>query len=378
MEKNLDHLTSEEIETLMQRYYAGESVSKLTKEYGISVRSSNLYKLFPPEVFPNYICEYCDEPLVINRPSKTMKNLPKYERDLYCPVCGHKPFQTHCNCENCQEEERNLQMERLQQIEEVYSKPRTPVDFASLSFENKVFLGAICRALLKENLYEIAPFSNSEVILTPTDILRKKLYSSLIHNQVIAVSPQSTLDAFDIDSEDFPNTFYIYRVTYFLNLIFPANKKDLFTEILDPSYYCPENADEAVILWKEIAVAECIEYLQYQLDKVNFEFTPGEKTYKTFDIILNDFSVSQIYGIIWRAVADASKLYLEKGLSKKHAANSVIGACERYAERAKINGWDLTQYNRIKDLPQSVLSLFYFNRVLGIGEMGFRVPPTIV
>ena len=69
MEKNLDHLTSEEIETLMQRYYAGESVSKLTKEYGISVRSSDLYKLFPPEVFPNYICEYCDEPLVINRPS---------------------------------------------------------------------------------------------------------------------------------------------------------------------------------------------------------------------------------------------------------------------------------------------------------------------
>ena len=48
MEKNLDHLTSEEIETLMQRYYAGESVSKLTKEYGISVRSSNLYKKYIP------------------------------------------------------------------------------------------------------------------------------------------------------------------------------------------------------------------------------------------------------------------------------------------------------------------------------------------
>ena len=82
----------------------------------------------------------------------------------------------------------------------------------------------------------------------------------LIHNQVIAVSPQSPLDAFDIDSEDFPNTFYTYRVTYFLNLIFPANKQDLFTEILDPNYYCPENADEAVMLWKEIAIAECIEW----------------------------------------------------------------------------------------------------------------------
>lgn len=378
MGKDFSHLTSEEIETLMRRYYDGEAVSKLIKEYNISVHASELYKLFPPEVYQNYSCEYCDEFLVINRPSKTTKDFPKYERDLYCPICGHKPFQSHCRCKNCLEEERLLRIEQLEQIQEVYSRARTPVDFSSLSFESKVFLGALCRALLKENLYEIVPYSESEVVLTPTDDLRKKLYSNLIHDQIIAVSPQSPLEAFATDSEDFPNTFYTYKVTYFLNLVFPPNKQDLFTEILNPSYYSADCANEALVLWREIAVAECIEYLQYQLDKVNFEFTPGDKTYKTFEIMLNDFSVSQIYGIIWRAVADASKLYLEKGISKKHAANSVIGACERYAERAKINGWDLTQYNRIKDLPQSELSLFYFNRVLGIGEMGFRVPPTIV
>ena len=315
---------------------------------------------------------------MIDRPSKTRKNFLKYERDLYCPICGHKPFQSHCKCENCLEKERLHQIEQLEQIHEMYSRVRTPVDFFSLSFENKVFLGALCRALLKENLYEITPYSRSEIVLAPTNDLRKKMYSNLIHDQVIAVSPQSPLEAFVTDSEDFPNTFYTYEVTYFLNLVFPANKQDLFTEILNPSYYSVDCADKALTLWKEIAIAECIEYLQYQLNRVNFEFTPGDKTYKTFEIILNDFSVSQIYGIIWRAVADASKLYLEKGISKKHAANSVIGACERYAERAKLNKWDLTQYNRIKDLPQSALSLFYFNRVLSIGEMGFRVPPTFV
>ena len=362
----------------MQRYYNGEAASRLIKEYKLSVRAAELYKLFPPEVYPNYSCEYCDEFLVINRPSKATKDFPKYERDLYCPICGHKPFQAHCRCKNCLEEEQLLRIEQLKQIQEVYSRPRTPVDFSSLSFRNKVFLGTLCRALLKENLYEIAPYSGAEVILAPTDDLRTKIYSDLIHTQIVAVSPQSPLEAFPTDSEDFPNTFYTYKVTYFLNLVFPKNKQNLFTEILNPSYYSADYADEALELWKEIAVAECIEYLQYQLDKVNFEFTPGEKTYKTFEIILNDFSVSQIYGIIWRSVADASKLYLEKGISKKHAANSVIGACERYAERAKINGWDLTQYNRIKDIPQSTLSLFYFNRVLRIGDMGFRVPPTIV
>lgn len=378
MGKDLSHLTSGEIETLMQRYYDGEAVSKLMKEYNITARASELYKLFPPEVYQNYSCEYCDEFLVINRPSKAMKDSPRYERELYCPICGHKPFQSHCTCENCLEEERLLKIEQLGQIKETYSRAKTPVDFFNLSFENKVYLGSLCRALLKENLYEITPYFGAEVVLTPTNALNDKVYSNLIDNQVIVVSPQSTLEAFDIDSEDFPNTFYIYKVTYFLNLVFPPNKHDLFTEILNPSYYSTDCADEALALWKEIAIAECIEYLQYQLSKVNFEFTPGDKTYKTFEIILNDFSISQIYGIIWRAVADASKLYLEKGISKKHAANSVIGSCERYAERAKLNSWDLAQYNRIRDLPQSALSLFYFNRVLGIGDMGFRVPPTFV
>ena len=105
---------------------------------------------------------------------------------------------------------------------------------------------------------------------------------------------------------------------------------------------------------------------------------PQNSGCKTFEILLDDFSVSQIYGIIWKAVADASMLYLEKGITKKHAANSVIGACERYAERAKMNGWALTEYSRIRDLPQSALSSFFFNRVLGIGDMVFKVPPTTV
>jgi hypothetical protein len=378
MGKDLSHLNSSEIESLMRRYYDGEAVSKLLKEYDITVPASGLYKLFPPEVYPNYTCEYCGENLVVNRPPKTMKDALKYERDLYCPACGHQPFQDKCRCEHCIEKERLLEMKQLAQIQEVYSRPRTPVNFSNLSFTNKVFLGALCRALLRENLYEISPYNESEIILTPTPELRKRLYSDLIKNQVVTVSPQSPLSAFDANNESFPNIFYTYEVTYNLNLVLPPIKQELFNEILNPSYYSKSHAAEALALWKEIAIAECIEYLQYQLKAVGFAFSPGEKTHKVFDIILNDFSVSQIYGIIWRAVASASKSYLESSISKKHAANSVIGACERYAENAKINGWDLKQYNRIKDLPQSILSEFYFNRVLSIGDMGFRIPPPIV
>ncbi len=89
----------------------------------------------------------------------------------------------------------------------------------------------------------------------------------MLYNQVIAVSPNSRLEAFVTDSEDFPNRFYTYEVSYYLNLAFPSDKHELFAEISNPSYYSPEYEDEVLALWKEIAVAECIEYLQYQLKK---------------------------------------------------------------------------------------------------------------
>lgn len=378
MYKDLNHLADAEIETLMERYYNGETVSKLIKEYQLAVRSSELYKLFPPEVREDDVCEYCDEYLVRDRLSKNAASWAQSDSDWYCPICNHKPYAHRCRCENCIEEELAMQEFRKKRIEYVYSQNKIPVEFSSLTFEQKVYLGALCRALCKENLFEIKPYSGSKAVLAPTNDLCVQLYKELSRNEIIAVSPTSPVEAFNVDSNDFPNVYYIYRVTYYLNLVFPCDKQDLFTEILNPTYYSAEHEEDALILWKKVAVAECIEYLEYQLNKVGFEFTPGEKTYKTFEILLDDFSVSQIYGIIWKAVADASKLYLERGITKNHAANSVIGACERYGERAKLNGWNLTAYNRIRDLPQSALSSFFFNRVLGIGDMGFTVPPTIV
>ena len=266
MPKDLKHLTIAEIDSLIKRYYAGESVTKLLKEYHLTIRTTELYKLFPPEICENDSCEYCGESLVRDRLSKSASSWMRSNADIYCPVCRHRPYTHSCQCFNCIEKERQLRDYQRQRIKEVYSRKREPVNFD----------------------------------------------------------------------------------------------------------------DSALLLWRKIAVGECLEYLNYQLHRVGFDFTPGEKTYKIFEILLNDFSVSQIYGIIWKAVADASKLYLERSITKKHAANSVIGGCERLGARAKVNGWNMTEYSRIKDLPQSELSAFFFNRVLGIGDMGFKVPPTTV
>lgn len=91
------------------------------------------------------------------------------------------------------------------------------------------------------------------------------------------------------------------------------------------------------LIWKEIALAECIQYLKYQMEKVNFNFNPGEKTISIFDDFSNDFSTSQVYGIIYKGITSSTRYFQEHKVSRQLAANSVIGACQRYAEKAIIN-----------------------------------------
>jgi hypothetical protein len=339
------------------------------------IKPASLYKLFPPEEFPDYECEYCGSVLVADRLSKTMAKMTLQESSLYCPCCGHTLYR-HCSCKNCLQAGIDQKNNRLKNINESFSKLPEPIEFENLSFVEKVYLGSLCRAYLRENLFEIAPSNERNVIIAPSSTFCSEIYRTLDHANAIAVSPLSPADAFGFDEDNWPIEYYLNKVVYNLNLKFPVNKKELLAEILNPTYYSSTNQDEALALWRKIAVAECVEYLEYNLDKVGFEFSPGDKTYTTFEILLNDFSVSQIYGIIWKAVADASKLYLEKSMTKRHAANTVIGACERFAERAIMNHWDLTRYGRIRELPQSILSEFFFNRVLSIGDMGFDMPPT--
>jgi hypothetical protein len=268
-----------------------------------------------------------------------------------------------------------MKQNQVQQIRNTYSKSVPSLEFEKLPFRTKIYLGSVCRELLSEDLHEIRANIDAKNLIAPSEKLLEIVYDDLISNRAISVSPRSLIDAFP-QNNSFPSTFYTYKVMYNLNLPLPPNKKDLIDKILNPKYYSNEFSEDAYNLWKEIAVEECIEYLLYQLNLVGFQsFKPGEKTNIMINTLLETFSVGQVYGIIYKSVANASKMYLEKNMPKAQAANSVIGGCQRLGENARINNWDMTQYSRIKELPQSVLSEFFFNKLLLIGNDGFTKPP---
>lgn len=135
--------------------------------------------------------------------------------------------------------------------------------------------------------------------------------------------------------------------------------------------------EDLLNLWKEIAIGECITYLQYRLDKVGFPFSPGEKTHFVFQQLLDYFSVAQIYYIIWCKVNDASRWYLEGGVIKQRAANSVIGACLNYGQNAIFYERDLPQYRRPSDCPRSILTQYFYDNILRLGPDADNVRPHI-
>lgn len=387
MHEKLAHLTVSQVKELMKRYYsnADEKISSLIQEYKINIQPSRLYTLFP-NIVCKETCERCGSQLEMLPLSKTAMNSRYQQQEKKCPECGHTLNDQICDCTMCKtkrekikyEKERQEREHRIslrKQIQKMYRKKAEDlIKFEDIGFLEKVYLGAICRGFLSEDLTTILPIEPS--LLSPDGRISAEIVNTLIDQRILVVDPMSDIEDF-VQDENFPKTYYTFKVRYSINLKLPPDKVELIKQIIYPKELKDEDKETAYTLWKTIAIEECIQYLIYQLEQVRFEFTPGDKTYTMFEELLEHYSVSQIYGIIWRKVSDAARFYQEGGITKNHAANTVIGGCLSFGERARINNWDITKYSRIKELPQTLISQFLFNQVLHIGEMGFDMSPTL-
>lgn len=386
--EKLRHLTMLQIESLMNKYYNGVKASDIIKEYNIDTTSSKLYTLFPPIICEDIICPVCNEPMYKERDSKSSYSWNKKKH--FCAICGHTD-EIICKCNYCiaerekvrkLNEERKVRIlqEKREKIKKVYDLNIVPVNYSELNFREKVFLGALLRTSLSEDMEVILPLNDAERELAPTIGYIKEILSYLIGRGVVSVDSNSSIDAFLDSNEEkdieFPNVYYITMVKYRINIVGDEDIKNILSKIINPKSFSDADKEDALNIWKEIALEECIEYFEYQMKSVRFDFNIGEKTIAIFKDLLENFSVSQIYGIIYKSVANATKYYQESSVSKKQAANSVIGGCQRYAERAMINNWELAKYSRIKELPQSMISEFFFDRVIGVGSLGFNMPPS--
>ena len=377
MKTGLDHLSLEEIAVIKQRYYQGESVYQLVNEYDLRVSPAMFHKLFPLEQVEKYGCSKCKVNLVTNTLPRSKKHQKPDLTRYFCPICGRRPFADNCGWIALPLLSDKEIADKRKQIKIYHGKLSAPIEYNTLPFTQKMYIAALCKALLDEDLRTIRPYCESQVVLTSTTDLRQRLYGELIKCGAITVSPDSCLDAFEINSKTFPRKYDREKVAYKLNLLIPKGAKSILDAVECPSSSSADNSLEILLLWKEIAIGECIAYLQYRLHRVGLDFNPGPKTHAVFMELLDSFSVSQIYYIIWREVNDALRWYSEGSISKQRAANSIIGACLRHGENAVSRGRELPHYSRPAACKPSILTLYFYDKVLKIGQQADFVCPSL-
>ncbi|MDR7079737.1 hypothetical protein J2Y03_004795 [Neobacillus niacini] len=374
----LEHLTEEQLERLINEYYEGANIKQLITKFEIKLIPSRLVQEFPPVVLEAE-CIYCGTKLIQTYQSRNTSNILS---SPICPNCGHQK-EEFCPCNTCNEY-RKLKLEwenkrKSNLILNIYlPNEETMFPEEELTLIELLYLAVLLRAGLDESMEYILPVKEYKNKLGPTDDIQNEIVLSLTNRQIIRPHISSPISAFK-DDENFPSTYYVYHVRYALNIKpIDSDIKSLIHRLMHPvSDIFIKDKDFCFEMWKKISQGEVLEYLLYSMEKVKFSFSPGEKTLAVIDGLLESFSVSQIYNIIYRSIANATKYYQETGISRNHAANLVVTNCQRSGEKAIAEGWKIKPYGRDFYCPQSILSELFFNRILNIGILGFDLPPTI-
>lgn len=355
----LSHLSVDQIDELIKRYYNNEKVNDLINEFNIKCLGSELVKLFPPEILEDILCEYCNTPMIRKRVSKTSKPTNK----IYCPKCNHIYNDINCNCEKC----NNLKREIIIKI----CPPISKIDINDLSLKHRIYLASLLRGvefIKTEDKIVLEPLENVKKKIAPTQEMELIIINELQKSGIISIDNTSKIDAFSGNLLDntYGDKYYAYKVKFTINIEYSIELSNTDVEL---KY---QDEDEIYSLCKEIILNECYEYLENQMKKVKFSFNPGVTTKEVFCDLLDKFSVAQIYAIIYNSINSAVRYYQEGKVYKTQAANLVITRCRTYGERAIANGWEIKPYIRPYDCEQSIISHLFFNRIFPVGDQAFQ------
>lgn len=391
IDPKLSHLSESQIQTLIASYYSNEKIHALLREYQIDCIPNQLHSLFPAEIMHDQRCRYCDVPMVRKRPSRT--SLRYRELISSCAQCGHHQGKRPCHCEQCVAgERRNEQILREAKEEKILafcqtSWPTDPHQPAAkkLDLRTAVALLALARTCLfvdressdksPPSYLTIESLANATIPFAPQGDLGRSLLDELRMQGLIGISELSVADAFTFEHGELCG-YYPSKVRWLLTVEDPELLLVELSLLADDTSEWPSHWLMAVKdLWLEIALEECREYFRHVAEERGLPEAGEKSTEAMLKYLLQDYSVAQCYRIIWGGAQRAADFLVRKQCSRKHAANYMIGECQRWADRARAEKWEVKHYKRNFNLPRSSLSYVFFDLFLKIGEVGFDSVP---
>lgn len=370
----ISHLSQRELDDLMDAYLSGTKAIDLIQQFKINILPNQLRKVLPlKELDQN--CSICGAVMVQDVPTRQGRRL--IEGKISCSACGHVESE-RCNCRHCLAKRQRLLLEnRAQQqarIAKALSKEQLKrhIDFGlpDLSLIEAVAFLALtrcCPVVDGQNVCET--LAESSVPFAPTVTLIRELMDILRNAGLVAISEESDAGTIDFDGDRM-----IYDVEQVRWIVPESGRHELIQkiEVAGLSGAWPEHwCGEVEPLWRKIALAECRQFYDYCAQKRGLHTHSENAVNEMLTNVLRDLSVAQVYGVIWNGARLTSDFQIVKKPHKVHAANYMIGACQRWADRARAEGWAVKAFRRNFDLPRSMISYVLFDVIYKIGEEGF-------
>lgn len=358
---DLSDLSVEALEKLRVDYLEnGLYGNALIKKYNLKKVRPNLIKLrLPPIIDYDIVCPDC---FVYAHKKLEMGNTG-YDIP-YCPICKRKLSDKGNRDLDCTQDTNSDteypgffldHMDDPQFFERLVNTPHVikKIDehkFPELTFEQKVFIGALAKFSIEEDMSTV-------VLLNAT----KRRISPQYH-WLMNILKELNLGHF----------FFELSEKYAITI-----DRNITDYLFNPHDYFEASAEEILKFWEKLNYYEAAEYYLDKMEDVNFHTKIGAKTETILKALVSEFSIGQIWAIIHKSIQGGCEFFAKNGGDRAYATNSVIGACQRKADYYKSSEYRLIPYSRPWLVRRSDISYYFFDTLLGIGEKSTESLPSI-
>jgi hypothetical protein len=360
------------------------TVSELEIHFCLSVTSiGNTVKKYSRLFSSNYCCKDCGQPVAIA--NRTAYRERPSRRSVICTPCFIKSSADKgvnvdrllgvlgVKNKRIDLSTKKPKSESLEERKGIYSEfkaefIREAPDLWNLDVKTRFYLMALIFTLGDEGTSHTRPLNSSQpCCLSPRPEYDIQILRHLVDNTVILPSFSDDEAMLKLWAEqgrficDFNRCGFEMAYSY-------DDVCQLFGELDDYTSSGMAKSSEFIDLCREVQLNECLAFIEDQFNHRQLTWFPNPKFNRIFATGLETYSVSQVYGFIWRAVKNIATDKNQEIPSGSNVTNRVAGYISRSLEKSVKEGWKIQRFQRIK-LPKSFISHLIFESTLNKGAL---------
>lgn len=345
---DLSHLTVDQTEVLAARYYAGEKIAVLRREFQIKGEQRNLHKLLPPMINKIYACPNCGGKLILPRGHRNIRPAQESSDSWRCVQCNHKEHYV-CRCAYCSPPYTQIIRPEHLTLEQVFS-------MLALYF---CFNQNCARSAAITDVY-----ANPVIPFAPQGRYGYRLLEQLVDKKVITKATPSD------DVFSFHGMKLIIEQPLAYKWKISSDRRFVFfyelTEHIAKKQWRDQWLAQIPDFLLSLAYAECQEFYDWCAKQRHFPIADESSIEQMLSHLLQEFSVAQCTYIIFESAKSAADHLRTTLCSPLTASSYMLSECRRWLAEAKTDNHNrvVPTLERNPELPRSMINQVFHNYFL--------------